>query len=196
MKKLLSILLISFYLTNTSHANDIKDFQIEGMSIGDSLLDYMSEEEILNNKRNYFKGKRKYYVVGIYNNLEVYQVVDVYLKTKDKKYIIKTIGGMKDSGNLRECLNQKEAIKKEFDEIFSNLETAEHIKSHEFDKSGDSKQYQSVYYFGNGSHRDNHIRIECDNWSKKIKKENKFNDGLNIVAMTTEILDWVYSDYK
>ena len=56
------------------------------MSIGDSLLDYMSEEEILNNKRNYFKGKRKYYVVGIYNNLEVYQVVDVYLKTKDKKY--------------------------------------------------------------------------------------------------------------
>ena len=101
MKKFLAIIILSTFITLPSKADNIKDFQIEGMSIGDSLLDYMSEEEILNNKRNYFKGKRKYYVVGIYNNLEVYQVVDVYLKTKDKKYIIKTIGGMKDSGNLR-----------------------------------------------------------------------------------------------
>ena len=196
MKKFLSILFISFYLTTTSQANDIKDFQIEGMSIGDSLLDYMSEEEILNNKRNYFKEKRKYYVVGIYNNLEVYEVVDVYLKTKDKRYIIKTIGGMKNTRDLRGCLSQKKAIKKEFDEIFSSLETAEHTRSHDFDKTGESKQYQTVYYFGDGSKRDNHIRIECDSWSEKIKKENEFNDGLNIVAMTTEILDWVYSDYK
>ena len=28
-------------------ADDIKDFEIEGMSIGDSLLDYMSKDEII-----------------------------------------------------------------------------------------------------------------------------------------------------
>ena len=45
MKKLLILL---FFLSSTSvFADDISDFEIEGISIGDSLLDYMTEEEIL-----------------------------------------------------------------------------------------------------------------------------------------------------
>ena len=50
MKKLL-ILLFSFFLLSSPSvfADDISDFQIEGMSIGDSLLDYFSEDEIINN---------------------------------------------------------------------------------------------------------------------------------------------------
>ncbi len=40
----LFVLLFSFPV----FADDISDFQIEGMSIGDSLLDYMTVEEINN----------------------------------------------------------------------------------------------------------------------------------------------------
>ena len=48
MKKLLAFLFSLFLLSSPSvFADDISDFQIEGMSIGDSLLDYMSEEETL-----------------------------------------------------------------------------------------------------------------------------------------------------
>ena len=48
MKRLsLYLFLILFTLQTPSQADDIRDFQIEGMSIGDSLLDYMSEDEIL-----------------------------------------------------------------------------------------------------------------------------------------------------
>jgi len=45
MKKLL-ILLFSFFLFGLSSvfADDISDFQIEGISIGDSLLHYMTED--------------------------------------------------------------------------------------------------------------------------------------------------------
>ena len=45
MKKTLIILVLLF--SSSVFADDISDFEIEGMSIGDSLLDYMSEEEIL-----------------------------------------------------------------------------------------------------------------------------------------------------
>jgi hypothetical protein len=34
-----------------SHADDIRDFQIEGMSIGDSLLNYFSKDQIKNAPR-------------------------------------------------------------------------------------------------------------------------------------------------
>ena len=56
MKRLsLYLFLIFFTLQTTSWADDIRDFQIEGMSIGDSLLDYFSEEEIISNKKDWYK---------------------------------------------------------------------------------------------------------------------------------------------
>ena len=48
MKKLLILLFSLFFLSSPSvFADDISDFQIEGISIGDSLLNYMTEDEIL-----------------------------------------------------------------------------------------------------------------------------------------------------
>ena len=48
MKKLLILLFSLFFLISSPSifADDISDFEIEGISIGDSLLDYMTEEEI------------------------------------------------------------------------------------------------------------------------------------------------------
>ena len=63
MKKLSTYLFLLFFtLQAPSWADDIRDFQIEGMSIGDSLLDYFSEEEI---KENYVPDvyDDKYYLV-------------------------------------------------------------------------------------------------------------------------------------
>jgi hypothetical protein len=65
MKKLLlSLFLFGFLISPSVFADDISNFPIEGISIGDSLLDYMTEEEIMSNKINYFSDERQYYVVG------------------------------------------------------------------------------------------------------------------------------------
>jgi hypothetical protein len=195
MKRLLLILVLTLSSQTLTKADDIKDFEIEGMSIGDRLLDYMSREEIKLSKRNYFKSQRKYYVVGKTNNLKQYDNVDLYLKTGDKNYTIRTLGGM-ITIDLKECLAIKKDISKEFDKIFSNLIVYDAVRPHDYDKSGKSKQHQRVYNFGKASSRDNHIRIECDTWSKAIKDKEGWVGGINVIAMTTEILDWIYSDYK
>ena len=46
MKKFLGFLFVLIFSTNISLADDISDFQIEGMSIGDSALDHFTEEQI------------------------------------------------------------------------------------------------------------------------------------------------------
>ena len=46
MKRLLLILILTFSFQSLTKADDIKDFQIEGISVGDSLLDYYSKAEI------------------------------------------------------------------------------------------------------------------------------------------------------
>ena len=51
MKILLTLFVLLF--SSSVVAEDISDFQIEGMSVGDSLLDYFSEQQIINNNKNY-----------------------------------------------------------------------------------------------------------------------------------------------
>ena len=41
--------------------NDIMEFEIEGISIGDSLLDFFSEEEINNNVEDYYNDNKYKY---------------------------------------------------------------------------------------------------------------------------------------
>ena len=78
MKKLSTYLfLILFSFQTSSWADDIRDFQIEGMSVGDSLLDYFSKEKIENffkqeNAVNYYPKKKeiKNEISSIFPNAE------------------------------------------------------------------------------------------------------------------------------
>ena len=88
MKKFLAILILIFTLQTPSQADDIRDFQIEGMSIGDSLLDYFSEEEIKNNsKPKYYDFIPNFPFIAIeiekHNSFEQYYGVQFHVKKND-----------------------------------------------------------------------------------------------------------------
>ena len=53
MKKLFIIIIIFISFQSWTKADDIRDFQIEGMSIGDSLLDFFNKKKI-NTFMNYY----------------------------------------------------------------------------------------------------------------------------------------------
>ena len=67
MKKFLAILILIFTLQTPSQADDIRDFQIEGVSLKDSLLDYFSEEEIQKYTNNY-----KFFIISPVVNLHTF----------------------------------------------------------------------------------------------------------------------------
>ena len=46
MKKFLGIIILSLCFISSVQADDIRDFQIEGISVGDSLLNFYSEKKI------------------------------------------------------------------------------------------------------------------------------------------------------
>ena len=84
MKKLSTYLfLLLFSFQTPSWADDITDFQVEGMSVGDSLLDYFGEEKIIKSKRRVFEHK-SFYIVSIADSKFItYESIDFYLKTND-----------------------------------------------------------------------------------------------------------------
>ena len=58
MRILISVLILTLSLQSWTKADDIRDFEIEGMSIGDSALNFLSENHIKNNSMDFFKSKK------------------------------------------------------------------------------------------------------------------------------------------
>ena len=107
MKKLSTYLFLIFFSFQTpSWADDISDFEIEGMSIGDSLLDYFSKKEIKDNTNTNYYTNNTYTSVS-FNKLpvfEIYESVEFNYKTDDEKYIIAAIvGGLFCEENIEKC---------------------------------------------------------------------------------------------
>ena len=46
MKRLLLIFILTINIQSWTKADEIKDFEIEGISIGDSILDYFSKKKL------------------------------------------------------------------------------------------------------------------------------------------------------
>ena len=105
MKKLFIIIIVFVSLQSWSSADDIRDFQIEGMSIGDSLLDYFSKKEI-SKFINYddLPSDMKFRITEIYSgreiNMKQYDGMQLYYKPKDPKYIIYALSGFLDCKNI------------------------------------------------------------------------------------------------
>ena len=108
MRIFLSLLVLIFSLQSWTKADDISEFEIEGISIGDSLLDYYSDSKIQDSKMNYLEGKRNFYVVGVNDGSKLYDNIEFYLKTGDKKYLIYGISaGIFYRDNYNQCEKKK-----------------------------------------------------------------------------------------
>ena len=90
MKNIIIIFLILLNLQSFTKADDIRDFEIEGMSIYDSLLDFI-EINYINSDKEYLYKSKKYYTVEVRKDYEVFDSIQVAIKDKDKKYIIEII---------------------------------------------------------------------------------------------------------
>ena len=180
MKRLsLYLFFILFTLQTPSLADDIRDFQIEGMSIGDSALDYFTNKDIkkaIKEKLTY-PNSQKFSMLTFYlhKNLKIYDSVQINHLTKDKKLIIYGISGINYFENsINECKKDKKIIVNELSEIFKNSEKVNQKRKHEYDKSGKSFIHQTLFDLISGDQ----IRVECYDWSKKMTKKHGLDDQL------------------
>ena len=152
---------------NFSKADDITDFEIEGMSIGDSLLNHYTEKQIIENKVNWYddRKKNKYLAFAFgSNNFEKYDYVDVFTKYNDRNYNIEAVAGSiyfgndKDFTDINDCYNKQKEIADQISKMFSNIKREGPNKiTHIADKTGNSS-YTDIYFI----FKDNYdITISC-----------------------------------
>jgi len=200
MKRFLLILILTFSFQSWTKADDIRDFQIEGMSVGDSLLDYFNKKEIEDNIMNdYYENLpsayQKIYKIVEFISLprfEVYQNVSIDFLMEDNKFINKTISGILFINNAEECYTKQKQIDKELSRIFKNTERQINENNHTFDKTGNSKTKAINYWFDSGDL----ITLICTDWSNEITKTYEWSDNLSLEIKSKEYNDFLQEAYK
>ena len=153
MKRLLLILILIFGFQSWTKASDIRDITIEGMSIGESLLNYYSEEKIKSNISdvyNYIKDNT-FVVTGFGakdgRSFKKYNRVQIEFKKNDNDYIIHGLSGVVFSNydkDIDACFKYQDKVNYEHTELFSDQEELIlYIGKHPADKSGQSEVRKS-----------------------------------------------------
>ena len=192
MKRLyLYLFLILFTLQTPSQADDIRDFQIEGMSIGDSALDYFSKSEI--NKYFYSGSKKFAYSYHKLYNSEIYDGFRFHYKAKDKKFIIHGMSGMIFyPNNMDACYAKEKEIIKELESEFpSGRKDVQGKLIHKSDPTGKSIYTYTAFYFDTGT-----ISLECTDWTDKITSNKCWTDSLSVMIKTKELMHWIRDEAR
>ena len=188
------VLILTFNCQSLAKADDIRDFQIEGISIGDSLIDYFTKKEINKEKKYRIKypNSNKFTAITFieYSKFKIYDSVQVNVKTNDKNYIIYSISGINYFKNkIDDCKKQKNLIFNELKDLFPAASIVNKTTKHAYDKSGKSTIHSSLFDMEDGSV----VRVECYDWSKKMFNKNDLDDQL-VVSILSEDFSYFLSN--
>ena len=183
MKKTLIILVLLF--SSSVFAEDISDFQIEGVSFGDSLLDFMSKEEILKQISNpltlydYLDPPNKFIEIFFSHGLETYSEISVFIKSRDNNYIIEGVFGEFKNSSIEKCLIEKSKVIEELDTLFGDESK---VQSSDY-ASGDAFFYEHSFIL-NTSDR---AMVQCVE-APEYQEHNSL-----LVSLTSSILgEWLF----
>jgi hypothetical protein len=190
MKQLFLILILMFSFPLVAKADDIKDLQIEGMSIGDSLLEFKTKKFIskrLEDSSTFYYKNKKYAVIGLSINSENYDAVSATIKPKDKDFTIYAIEGrIKYNNNNQDCLDKKKQISKEILTSFPKKKYRYFDGKHDFDKKGNSLFYSNILSMPGGN-----IELYCFDWSNEITTTKGMKDELKVIITESNFKKWV-----
>ena len=130
-----SILVLGILLNTSTFADDIKKFQIEKIRIGDSALDYFSEDQLENNELDWFNYSLKEYSHTLVPGKSIYDWLQISYKSDDDNFIIEGLAGIlvKKKYNDGKCNKELDTATLDISELFKNT------------KQGKKQLYKVVY---------------------------------------------------
>ena len=185
MRIFLTLLILIFNFQSMTVADDIRDFEIAGFSIGDSLLDHFSRKKI--EKEKFFEAEQgnnkevaRFYIREKKDN---YDWITMSYKTNDKKYSVIELSGFIFIP-FNECLKKRDEINKEIESIFENSEKQVTGNTQHF---LDKKTIVNHIAYWTSEISNDYVALTCYDWSD----QSGYDDQLRIEAYTDEYYKWL-----
>ena len=203
MKKIFFLIILVLSFQTLSLADNIRYFQIEGMRIGDSALDYFSESQLEDNEQGWHNYSYKEYSTSFMQGKGIYNWFLVSYKNDDDNFIIKALaaGLEKNNYNNKECNNNLDVVALDISETFKNT-VQEEKKSYTlkadaariYPFTGKSTVTSLSFNFLDGAK----IILACYNMDKEAKEDDSFltsilnqNDSFRIEVRSSAFVDYL-----
>lgn len=185
IKKILTILILSLSFITSSDADDIREFQIEGMSVGDSVLDFFSKKEIEKFSVNYAERvDYEYSQMEIFekkssHTFNLYDAIVIAFKAKDSQFsIVSVSGAIMYENKIKDCYKKMNEVESEISKLFSSVKA----KKNDITKGPLGTLKKTLFQFSSGDE----ITIKCINYD-----QDKYSDHLRVGVSTKNYTSWV-----
>ena len=198
LKKLL-LLLFSLFIINsqiTVFADELSDFEVLGMSIDDNLLNFITEDEILDeidkrktlNRYSHLKEPNKFLEITVpKQENDLYDGAEVFIKNTIPRD--NTIHGIRGYRYYIEdfdaCIKKRNQIAEILTNFFPDAKTGSLITE-------DKNKITDNFSIGN---LERIIDVNCIDLEETYRLKHNFKEGLEFVIRNKEFSDWAL-DYK
>ena len=193
MRIFISILILIFSLQSLAKTDDINELEIEGFSIGDSLLEYFSLDEIKSNSIADYKSKKIVRFLPFNDSINLKQYEAINFHYKSTSYEISEISGaILYNNNLDACLIKMKQIIDELGESLGGFKKIDQGSRpfNEVDASGESTVTRIKFEDKDKGA----IYFACYRFSEKIKEELNWTDSLRISLTSKEFTTWLNNE--
>jgi hypothetical protein len=206
MKKTLLLLFSLFFVNSpavlaeefTYEEEKMRNFEVLGMSIGDSLLDFMPEVDIFYAIEKYKSSKRYSHLKEPHKFLEItvpkqedylYDGAEVFIKnTIPRDYTIYGIRGYRYYiEDFDACIKRRNQIVEILTDFFPDAETGSKVVE-------DNKSITDTFSIGYIA-KNRLIDVSCLDHEETYRLKNNFREGLTFAIRNKEFSDWAL-DYK
>jgi hypothetical protein len=162
------------------------------MSVGDSMLDFLSEEKIKDNIQDFYKNNEfiPVWIEGSYFKSTMYEKIEFNYKNGDKNYVIYNVSGLTFPKNINDCHEKQIEILNDLDEMFADVKGIQKMNiekyRHTIDKSGKSTFTRGGLIFDTGGA----ITVDCNDFSNEVESK----DEMYISIDTKEFTKFLNSD--
>ena len=203
MKKIFFLIIWILTFQTQSLADNIRYFQVEGMKIGDSALDYFGESQLENNEQGWHNYSYKDYSTSLMPGKGIYDWFLVSYKNDDENFIIEALVGISEKTNYdyKECNNELDDIALNISELFKNTAqeekkmhklTADAARTYPF--TGKSTVTSLSFNFLDGAK----IILACYKLDKEAKNKESFltsvlkqNDSFRIDVRSSAFVNYL-----
>lgn len=181
-----------------SQANNLKDFEIEGISIGDSLLKHFSKINIdkeINSEFSFKYKNNRFIGLGVgqtnefslFKKLNQFDELGITIKPNDENYLVHGISGeILCYNNINKCMIVKDEIIKDLKNIFEDVQIDSWERKHPVDKTK-----KSIVYGNDLTTNDLDFAISVSVYDMS---DDNFNDSVKLSIKTEELSNFIISE--
>ena len=198
MKKIFFLIILVLSFQKPSLAENIRNFQIEGMKIGDSALEYFSKSQLEDYEQGWHNFSYNDYSTSYMPGKGIYNWFLVSYKNDDDNFTIEgLVGGLeKNNYDVKECNNKLDVTALNISKLFKNT-SQEEKKSYKLEQdaaqtypfTGKSVVTSLSFNFLDGAK----IILACYNMDKEAKENKSYltsvlkqNDSFRIDVRSSE----------